>query len=451
MRYIKLLIVILLSNSFSTYSFEVAQDSVSFSEKSIKGISKIIHAYMKDYEATLVSYAERQMSDAESTGMLNYENTILKGLDWTNPSLSHLDSIQNFLSDQKNAWSKDGLKIFNILRQNFDQQINEQNNDLEAVFEIGNENLVYIQIKDDRLNDNANWDMALSSILAQDPTLYSNNSEELNTSPSISEIQPNEGNLIDEDASKWILTDFILKLLVYLGIFIIGCIAMFFYIKNKVKSILYQEYLHYTHEIKFESRKYAWSFFGVIEYLLERKNFYKNDNNPLFMNVKEKQSSLKLDQTNKNLREDIYKLKNELSKVKNQSEQKELETLNEESTIQQELVGTNDQEKKLKFLYYDIPEEDGSFVVLDGKVTSVARSYYKIEYLEGDTRGDLYYRSGNLDASALSQIDYFLKPVCEIENSTLQNPSTIEVLSNGIVLKQEDKWVVDKKIKIKLA
>jgi len=47
-------------------------------------------------------------------------------------------------------------------------------------------------------------------------------------------------------------------------------------------------------------------------------------------------------------------------------------------------------------------------------------------------------------------MDYILGPVCEIENSLMKNPTRIIIESQGTVVKDDGKWKIKDKIKIKL-
>ena len=79
--------------------------------------------------------------------------------------------------------------------------------------------------------------------------------------------------------------------------------------------------------------------------------------------------------------------------------------------------------------------------------------YYKIEPDKGGQYGRLYFISGNYDMRALDNIDYYLNPVCEIQNIINRpNARKIVMTATGVVVRRGDHWKVEEgnKVKIKL-
>ncbi len=233
----------------------------------------------------------------------------------------------------------------------------------------------------------------------------------------------------------------------YILIFILGCISVIVYFYFRIKGILKEEYDFYKSEIRGSYEKYPSFIFGVIQFLKERKNSYKNST-----------PSSKNQSTNNSVIEDLRKDNIILDDRYTELEKKYLVLEGQsnsniptgENVIAEQTGNIYQQEIKAKVLYFSIPDEDGSFSEETASVTAFMRSYYKIEYFEGDSAAKLIYRSGNLDASALSQMDYILGPVCEIENSSMNNPTKIIIESHGTVVQEDDKWKIKDKIKLKL-
>jgi hypothetical protein len=226
----------------------------------------------------------------------------------------------------------------------------------------------------------------------------------------------------------------------YILIFILGCISVIVYFHFRIQHILEEEYVEYKRQIKGSNENYPSFIFGVIQFLKERKNTYKN------------KTLLQNTESNKNYRlQTLIKENRNLTERNRELEKKLLDSndipknnnQNGEKIILEQAAPLILQEKKANILYFSIAEKDGSFFEDKSTITALARSYYQIEYFEGERTGKLIYRSGNLDTSALSQMDQILGPVCEIENSSITNPTRIIVQSSGTVVKEDDKWKIN--------
>ena len=110
-----------------------------------------------------------------------------------------------------------------------------------------------------------------------------------------------------------------------------------------------------------------------------------------------------------------------------------------------------DIENRTNQLFYDISEEDGSFIVENGKPTNDGRKIFVIEISENGYEGKLRYITSELDKRVITRLDSILKPVCDIENITIaRNAYRIEMTSPGEVsLRDNNKWVIISKLKIK--
>jgi hypothetical protein len=104
-------------------------------------------------------------------------------------------------------------------------------------------------------------------------------------------------------------------------------------------------------------------------------------------------------------------------------------------------------------IFFTIPESDGTFKSVNAKSVQEIDCYYKIEPDKGGQYGRLYFISGNYDMRALDNIDYYLNPVCEIQNIINRtNARKIVMTATGVVVRRGDHWKVEEsnKVKIKL-
>jgi hypothetical protein len=101
--------------------------------------------------------------------------------------------------------------------------------------------------------------------------------------------------------------------------------------------------------------------------------------------------------------------------------------------------------------YFGLPDNEGNFSVENGVTAPDERKIYRIVTdREGET-GELHFISGQSDLKAIDNIDYYLIPVCEVENIRDRNSATrIFQKEPGKVVRISGKWVTDRKIKIKL-
>lgn len=107
--------------------------------------------------------------------------------------------------------------------------------------------------------------------------------------------------------------------------------------------------------------------------------------------------------------------------------------------------------KKVTTLYFSIPEADGSFHQEKGEPFQDDKKHYKIISSRNLSQGELHYISGLYDQKAIDNIDYYLIPVCEVENISERDiAAKVFQKEAGTVVKISGKWVTNKKIKIKL-
>jgi hypothetical protein len=417
------------SDSISCKSIEL--DNGSFSNQSIAGISKLVYAFMQDYQ----DVPDIKMSEDEKDGMRDFHRLFLtnKG------SKTRLASIDSFLIDEKNGWSDNLAKVFKTLKAKYDNQLKEQNYSLDELFKT-KVNLVI----PGKLNERLHWDSTLKQILSE-----GNQGLEVKKP-----IEPKSINVGNERASRRELPLFqnglILIFLSSLISFCLGMIAFFLYTKRKIYRILNTEMGEYKKAIQASS--YSYSYFGIIEHLKSRKNLHKEEVKKAMKN--ESDSTKGYFDENSKLKGDISDLESKIKEIDRQLQNtKELTGENFlKSDAFTEPVEKRESPQKNETLYveyYSMPQEDGSFLRAHAKKSAESRSYYKI-ITKGDDEGVLVYISGVLDVSAISQMNDILEPVCDIDNLIDTSSKGLKVLSDGRVTKSGDKWILSEKIKIKL-
>lgn len=102
-------------------------------------------------------------------------------------------------------------------------------------------------------------------------------------------------------------------------------------------------------------------------------------------------------------------------------------------------------------IYFTIPEGDGSFKSVNAKNGQDIDCFYKIVPDKSGQKGKLYFISGDYDLRALDNIDYYLNPVCEIQNiSDRTYARKISMTDPGSVVKQGDIWIIEENSKVKI-
>jgi len=233
---------------------------------------------------------------------------------------------------------------------------------------------------------------------------------------------------------------YLLLIILYFTLLLVGYISIIIYFNYKIKKILREKYPVYKD--KLNKKHFSLINFDIIKNLKKKKDLYKKQCKIGHEDYSYARKRIEqLEKEKNDLKYELVEYKNQYLNI--QSFDDSAKTPKIQSMELDYKSQTN-----LNVLYYMIPEEDGSFLDNNSTSTPTNRSYFKIEYLENENTGNLIYRSGELDSSALNQMDLILGPVCEIENTSIQNASHINVRSNGTVFKEDGKWVTNKKIKI---
>jgi hypothetical protein len=102
-------------------------------------------------------------------------------------------------------------------------------------------------------------------------------------------------------------------------------------------------------------------------------------------------------------------------------------------------------------LFFTIPEIDGCFKSSGAKDWQDIDCFYKIVPDENGQKGRLYFISGEYDLRALDNIDYYLNPVCEIQNITDRSFARKIVMTDpGCVVKVGEHWKIEDNCKVKI-
>ena len=227
---------------------------------------------------------------------------------------------------------------------------------------------------------------------------------------------------------------------------IAGGFLIYQYSKSRIYSILTNEKYKYFDDLKQDTgqnlllRKY-FRYIGIVAKLKQSKDQKKDiiENNNM----------------------EIGQLKRQNEKLKTENER------NEKALAEQKITADNLASHRDRFngdpgksfrnnkteIYFTIPEGDGSFKTVNARNGQDIDCFYKIVPDKGGQKGKLYFIPGDYDLRALDNIDYYLNPVCEIQNiSDRTYARKISMTDPGSVIRRGDIWIVEEnnKVKIKL-
>jgi hypothetical protein len=225
--------------------------------------------------------------------------------------------------------------------------------------------------------------------------------------------------------------------------FLIGLIAggflIYYYSRSKIYSILSAEREKYLHDLKLDTRqdpllREIFQYIGIVGILKKSK-----DKKVKAINNSEKKIA--------ELRVQNVKLKSEYkNKISDAARKDHVIDFPQGSSDEQE----NNSDIKTE-IYFTIPESDGSFKNINARKIKEIDCFYKIEPDDDCQRGKLYFVSGEYDLRALDNIDYYLSPVCEIQNiSDRSKARKIQMTGTGSVIKKGGSWIIDGKDKVKI-
>ncbi len=227
-----------------------------------------------------------------------------------------------------------------------------------------------------------------------------------------------------------------------------GAVAVFLYSRNSIYSILETEKRKYLNDLEKDTKRNplhreVFKYIGIVGILKKRKN-EKQD-----MLIVKNNTIAELTVQNDELFEDIEQLRKRLINLKGNKEAR----TSSGDTFKQVPDEPERKADNTSELFFTIPESDGSFRIINAKSAKGIDSFYRIIPDKGNQTGVLHFLSGDYDLRALENIDYYLNPVCEIENlSGRRYAKRIVMTGPGRVLKRNDSWQIGEngKIKVKL-
>lgn len=223
----------------------------------------------------------------------------------------------------------------------------------------------------------------------------------------------------------------------FLAGLIAGALVIYIFSRWKIYSILSVERHKYLHDLKDDKEH------GIITGRLFRHLGI------VMLLKKSKDKKVKLiDSQNRK----ISDLKTQNEKLKKEY-RKRLEPDPEKGRQSKEdyYVETEEVIENKTELYFTIPESDGSFKDLNARKEKGLDCFYKIEPEDDCQSGKLHFLQGSYDLRALDNIDYYLSPVCEIQNiSERSKARKIQMTGTGSVIKRGGRWIIDGKDKVKI-
>jgi len=225
---------------------------------------------------------------------------------------------------------------------------------------------------------------------------------------------------------------------------IAGGFLIYQYSKSRIYSILAAEKYKYLDDLKQDTgqslllRKY-FRYIGIVAKLKlskdQKKDIIENNN------------------------KEIGQLKRQNEKIKAENER------NEKAVAEQKTTADNQASSRDRFdgdpgkffrsnkteIYFTIPEGDGSFKTVNARNSQDIDCFYKIVPDKSGQKGKLYFISGDYDLRALDNIDYYLNPVCEIQNiSDRTYARKISMTDPGSVIRRGDIWIIEENRKVKI-
>lgn len=225
---------------------------------------------------------------------------------------------------------------------------------------------------------------------------------------------------------------------------IAGGILVYLYSRSGIYSILATEKYKYLNDLKQDTvqhllvRRY-FKYIGVVAKLKQSKDQKKDiiENNNRETGYL-KRINEKLTKENERLEEIITELKITTDKQASARDRFDGEP------------GRSFRNNKTE-IYFTIPEGDGSFKTVNARNGQDIDCFYKIVPDKSGQKGKLYFISGDYDLRALDNIDYYLNPVCEIQNiSDRTYARKISMTDPGSVVRQGDIWIIEENSKVKI-
>lgn len=220
-------------------------------------------------------------------------------------------------------------------------------------------------------------------------------------------------------------------LFLFIIVLFIGGLAVYIYIYNKLKQTLHLEWNNYKLRIIEQNDKSFFARFSITSFvsiLKERKDEYKEKSKEQIYNPA---PQIIHSIPKENIKNDYH-----------ENDSKMTDTISS-------LNDTEDHYHNSSKLFFEIPGSEGVFENHFAKNKLSEDCFYIIE--ADNNTGKLIFNEKSVMRLALNNIDDYIRPSCEIENEYfLRDATKIEMIDTGKVELEADKWIIKKKIKIKL-
>lgn len=392
-----------------------------------RGVLESTFAYMQDYQNI------KDLNNREDLGFKKYKKKYISKIDSVN--LIILDSVAFFL--KQNSWKITSDSIFLKLKEKYEKG--------------DNLNQSFFDIKID--TSYINWHHTTKGIINSYNDAVLNLKNQSNRgSIDNSNINKSNRNKSNFEKENFILLDFLLYVFLILIGFILGAFFIYNKIKNCVRKILEVEYDKYNSE---STNKYFLDLLRIIDQLKNKKNDYKKKcekSNEYVNKLKEDIKNLKSVKSNSNIGH--IEKESSAENVNSNTLKKDIKESEEEKEVEVDNTYVFEDKSKPKSnlkLFFTIPQEDGSFKLINSDKASDGKKYYKVEYEENSQEGTLFFLPSDKDIKAIGLLEQFLEPVCDIDNIMhADTASKIELLKEGKVYLENEKWIIDPKNKVKI-
>lgn len=387
-----------------------------------RGIVEVVYTYMQDYVST------NPKASSEKSSMQTFYDKFIKGID--NKSLTDIEKDYKALSDflSKNSWQSTEEKMVFTLKQNLEKKA-KLDDSFFLVFKEPSQTYLYTVKK---ITNNYRKSLHKFEVI-QDEKKSNQKLTASNETQTLPSRSLNNTSFINY---LWLIISFILGL-------IFGGLLFNYLVKHKIFSILKSETDEYGRILKGSNyNPLVFKFISYIQLLKNKKDEYKLNS--------EKGISMEcvgiLEQQIKELTKKNNELLNENIELGKKLENFKIKYTNGNDRTNSLFESTNSP----KIFFCSIPEIDGTFKTENAKNQKEQDSFYKLE-LVSNTFGNIYFLSGDFDLRAIENIDYYLNPVCEVQNIAYRTSAKkIEMLNHGTIVFKSDFWQIKNKIKIKL-
>ncbi len=387
-----------------------------------RGITELIYSSMEDYP--------RKLTEAEQKGKETYKEKFINGID--SKSFSDIEQgfreLEQFLKE--NSYGRTSVNFLEPLKNAYEQKKPFDDN----FFTIPH-----------NYDTHQNWDRKKTELM--DGYNKSLNIRAQIVKP-VSKLEIAAENIPLSPERKPMVSGWILVVIgLFAGLFS-GAFLIYYYSESKIYSILKTEKRKYLSDLRKDQvqnlfiRNY-FKYIGIVAMLKNSK-----DRKAELLESK-KDEILQMEIQNKILRTEIEEKEEKIASLKTTMEY-QTSSGNQSNGGTGKSYGISGNKMEI---YFTIPERDGSFKTVNAKNDQGSDCFYRIEPDKSGQKGKLYFIPGDFDLRALDNIDYYLNPVCEIQNISDRTFARKIVVTNpGYVARRGDFWKIEEnnKVKIKL-